>query len=414
MMSEGRFEAAIPIYRELIRAVPGEPGLVLNLALAQHMAGHDAEAIPNFEAVLKVKPDLPGAVISLAEAFLDTGRYDRAAEQFRKLTSLAPGDSRAWYGLGMSYQAIARGAFDRLQKAAPQSPYAAVLIADARAQQRQYESALSLYRDTQPQLPNLHGIHTALAGIYRNTGHADRAAEEDAKEQALPAADCAAHPAECQFLAGKDLQAATLPRTATPSPEALFWQAKAANELAYQAFFQLGQLPPSVELHQLRAEIARNQGQHLESAKEWRAALDLDPQNPRAKQELAFSLFLAKDYRAALDAIKDLPRSPELNFAAGDSLLRLEQPEEAVPYLRAALAANPKLTAAKASLGLALARLGKNAEAIPLLEASVAMDEDGALYYQLARAYQATGQQEKARAALAKYQEMLKKRDASR
>ena len=54
-----------------------------------------------------------------------------------------------------------------------------------------------------------------------------------------------------------------------------------------QAFFRLGQLPPSAELHQLRAEIARGQGQHLESAREWREALALMPGNPRLRRELA-------------------------------------------------------------------------------------------------------------------------------
>jgi predicted Zn-dependent protease len=77
--------------------------------------------------------------------------------------------------------------------------------------------------------------------------------------------------------------------------------------------------------------------------------------------------------------------------------------------LQAALAADPKLTAANASLGLALGRLGKNAEAVPRLERSLDLDEDGSLHYQLARAYQAVGNPEKARAAMTKYQEILKR-----
>ena len=162
-----------------------------------------------------------------------------------------------------------------------------------------------------------------------------------------------------------------------------------------QAFFRLGQLPPSAELHQLRAEIARGQGQHLESVREWRAALALMPGNPRLRRELAVSLFMAQDYQAALAEAESLlktdPKSPELNFIAGDSLLRLEEPEKAVPYLKAALAADPKLLAADASLGLALSRLGKHAEAVPHLEKALELDEDGSLYYQLGRAYQADG-----------------------
>src|SRR5207237_1279809 len=144
-------------------------------------------------------------------------------------------------------------------------------------------------------------------------------------------------------------------------------QAKAANELALQAFFRLGQLPESVEQHRLKAEIARGQGRHMESLQEWRSALALAPRNPRLEREIALSLFMAADYKSALDdatrLLKTEPRSAELNFVAGDCLVRLEQAEPALPYLRAALAADPTLLAADASLGLALSRLGKAAEA---------------------------------------------------
>jgi predicted Zn-dependent protease len=447
MMAAGRFEEAIPIYKLLLQAVPGNPGLLFDLALAQHMAGHDREAIPNLEAVVKAQPNLAPALTALgaarlatnqpqpaiaplekavaitpkdpnargllADALMAVNRSSEAAAQYRTLTEASPDDPRAWYGLGMSYQGIATGAFDRLQKADPTSPYVSALVAETRVQRRQYSSAFFFYNEALKQLPRLHGVHAALAEVYRKTGHPDWAAAEDAKERTLPAPDCKAHQSECQFIGGHDLEAATPGKAEKLTPETLYWQAKAANELAMQAFFRLGQLPPSVEAHQLRAEIARGQNQHLESVKEWRAALELSPGNPRLEHELAVSLFMAQDYRAALDQatalLKSDPRSPELNFVAGDSLVRLEQPEKAIPYLRAALAADPKLLAADASLGLALSRLGKNAEAVPHLEKSLDLDDDGSLHYQLARAYQAAGDREKARTAMAQYQEILKK-----
>jgi tetratricopeptide (TPR) repeat protein len=416
------------------------------------MSGRDREAIPNLESVLKVQSGLQPALIALGAARLATNqpqlaiaplqraaaadpqnqdalgmlasaltelkRFEQAAEVYRKLTELAPDDSRAWYGLGTTYEAIATSAFERLEKADPQSPYVTVLVADTKAQRRQFRSADFFYSEALKQLPGIHGIHAALADLYRKTGNPDLAADEDAKEQALPPADCTAHPLECQFVGGHDVQALTLNKSsklqaALPSPEALFWQTKAANELALQAFFRLGQLPPSVELHQLRADMARDQKQPLEAVKEWRAALALSPGNPRVIQELAVSLFLAQEYRAAIDEARPLlksnPKSPELNFVTGDSFLRLEEPETAVPYLRAALAANPKLLAADASLGLALSRLGQQKEAIPYLEKALGLDDDGSLHYQLARAYQAEGAAEKARSAMAQYQEILKR-----
>ena len=447
LMAEGRFKEAIPLYKQLVAALPGNPGLLLNLGMAEHMAGDERAAIPIFESVLKTQPKLLPALLSLgaarlalrepalavaplqkavdadpanpdargmlADALNGAGQFDAAAAQYRKLTDLAPNDPRVWYGLGMAYQSMATDAFERLQKLNGKSPFVAALIADTRVQRHQYRSAFYFFSEAQKQLPSTHGIHAALAEVYRKTGHSDWAAAEDAKETALPPADCAAHNGECQFLAGHDLQAATLPRAAAPSAEALYWRAKAANELSLQALVRLGQLPPSMELHQLRAEIARDQNQHLESAKEWRAALELAPGNPRLQQELAVSYFLAADYRTAIAETEKVlpsnPRSPELNFTLGDSWLRLEDPEKAVPYLRAALAADPKMRAADASLGLSLSRLGKFAEAVPHLERAQELDDDGSLHYQLARAYQAAGNAAKAQAAMAQYQELQKR-----
>jgi len=445
LMAAGRFEQAIPIYERMVKALPGNSGLLLNLGLAEHMAGHEREAIPHLEAVLKAQPNQIPALITLAQArlalnepnlaiaplekvaaaqpknreargmlaaaLLDAGRFEEAATRYREVCDDAPDDARAWYGLGMSYQALAGSVFDKLQKIDPTSPYVSALVADTRVQRRQYRSAFFFYNEALKKLPNLHGVHTAIAAVYRKTGHPEWAASEEAKEAALPPPDCRLHSSECEFVAGHDLALVKTPRTAATA-DTLFWQAKAANELALQAFFRLGQLPPSVELHQLKAEIARGQGQYLESAQEWRAALELSPGNPRLEHELAVSLFMGADYRAALELATQLlkadPHSPDLNFMAGDSLLRLEEPERALPYLGAALKEDPKLTAADASLGLALARLGKNTEAVPHLERALELDDDGSLHYQLARAYQASGAAEKARTTMAQYQEILK------
>src|SRR5581483_5305153 len=229
------------------------------------------------------------------------------------------------------------------------------------------------------------------------------------------APDCKTHAAECEFIGGHDLQLLETPASAAPSLESLYWRSRAANELALQAFFRLGELPPSLQMHELKAQIARDQNQHLESVKEWRAALELAPGDPHLHEELAASLFLAADYRAAIAEAEKLiaagAKSPELYFAAGDSHLRVEEPEKAIPYLQKALALDPKMLPAHASLGLALSRTGKNAEAIPHLEKALDLDDDGSLHYQFARALQASGQAERARTVMAQYQDMKKKNE---
>jgi tetratricopeptide (TPR) repeat protein len=420
LMTAGRFAEAVPIYEELIRAVPGNPGLILNLGLAEHMAGQNRKSIPHFEAVLKADPrnlparlslgaahlelgepalavaPLQGVVAAdpsntdargmLGQALLSLGRGKEAATHFRKLTELTPDDPKAWYGLGKSYESVSTAAFEQLRKSAPESCWMLALLADSRVPRRQYRSAFYLYRQALERNPAMGGVHTAIAEVYRKTGHADWADAEQASEPAKPSA-----------------------------VNPLYRESKENNQLALEAFSHISALPESVEYHQLRAETMSAQGQHLDAVKEWRAALALRPGNPNFEREAAVELYLGADYGSAAPLFLQFrPMTPDLNYMEGDSLLHLEEPEQAVPYLEAALRANPKMTAAHASLGLAYARVGQSAKAVPHLEAAANIDEDGSLSYQLSRAYQAVGQPERAKQALARYQEILKKAEAQK
>lgn len=141
LMAAGRFEEAIPIYKDLVQALPNNPGPILNLGLALHMAGHEREAVSQFQAVLKIEPaNLPArlflgaaylglkmpakaieplktvvrdqpdnrqARLFLGEALLSLEHFQEAAEQFDRLSKLDPGNPRAWNGLGLSLEALA-------------------------------------------------------------------------------------------------------------------------------------------------------------------------------------------------------------------------------------------------------------------------------------------------------------------
>ncbi len=444
LMAAGRFEEAIPIYQHLVEAVPGNPGLILNLGLAEEMGGHPKEAVPHFEAVLKLQPESVPALTSLAMAqlqlerpraavpvlqklvqvqpenrnargmlagaYLSLNRTPEAAEQYRKLTSADAADPKGWYGLGKAYEAMATDTFSKLSKDEPQSPYVSALLADTRLQRRQYRSAFFFYREAQSKLPDLPGIHAGLAKVYQDTGHADWAAAEKRLER--PASDCKAQSPECRFLNG-DLIGATKESTAAASPANLFWATRAYNQLAIEAFDRLGKLPDSVEIHALKAQILHGHGQDAEAAAEWRAALALAPGNARLENELATALFLAHKYDEVMPLIQKLlarqSDAPDLNFMMGESLWRTQQPEKAVPYLTAALKAEPNLLPAHAALGMVDALLNKNTEAVPHLEKAVSLDDDGSLHYSLARAYQAAGNAEQAKKTMQEYQQIRQK-----
>lgn len=435
-LAAGRFGDAARIYQSLVDTLPGNTGLQLNLGLALHMAGDHARAIPHLEKVLQAQPGALPALLSLgtawlqmnqparavdplskavaqqpanvdargmlANALLALNRAAEAAPHFRRLSTLTPHDPRAWSGLGKCYELLAGKTFETMDKASAEW---LSLIAETRLIRGQNRAAFYFYRQALEKKPGMRGLHAALASVYRAAGNGDWAATEEAKEKTQPRANCVTEKAECDFAAGRYLEAA--------AGKSAYWSVRAYNELATRAFAQLGKLPPSVDLYMLKAEIASQRGQMVEAAKEYGAALRLAPGDPRLEREYAAALYFARDYEKALpllekEMLRD-PRNAEVYFFIGDSHLRQEKPEEAITPLRAAVAYDAKLLPAQAALGQALSRTGKPVEAIPYLEAALPIDEDGSLQYQLSRAYQASGDSGKARAALAKYQEIQRK-----
>jgi predicted Zn-dependent protease len=441
LMAEGKFLQAVSLYRELNRAVPNNPGLMLNLGMALHMAGKKREAIPELEAAVKFDPGLAPAWLFLGAAHLQLGettaavkalkvvldlqpdhrearqmlagallsldRVEEAVEQHERLTALDPGSQQAWYGLGRSYEALSGRAFDELQKTAPPSSYSLALLAETRLREQQFSSAFYLYRRALEEKPTLRGLHKAVAEIYRQTGHPDWADSEENKELQLPSPDCRTQTLECRFRArhyNELIAAAKAAKTA----DSFYWRSRAYNELALDAFTRLGQLPPSAELHELKARIYNSQKRYSEAAGEWREAQKLSTADAQIQKQLAISLKLSQDYGAALPLLQGLlqqqPASAELNYLVGDTLLDQQRVEEALPLLKRAVSRDPKFLAAHKSLARADLAAGKASEAIPHLKAALPTDDDGSLHYQLAQAYQASGQPELAKKILVDYQ----------
>ncbi len=447
LMSQGRFDEAVAVYQQMVKELPGNPGLLLNLGLAEEMGGHPDRAIPHFEAVLKSDPasipaltslamarlqmNQPAAAIPplkklvtldsknpnargmLASAQLSLDQFADAAVQYRQLTTLAPSDPKAWYGLGKSYESLAAQSFERLSKVDNQSGYLALLLADARLQQHQFRSAFFFYREAEKKTPDLPGLPSGLAQVYRNTGHTDWAATEEEREAALDRSACKFPTSPgCLFTQGKFLAVAG---ASGADARTIFWKTRAYNALTIQAFDQLNHLPESVEQHAVKAQILHDHRQELDASREWKAALALSPgqDDGRLEAQLATSLFQARDYESAIPALQKLlkqdPQAPDLNFMLGESLWRTQKAEQGLPYLQSALKTSPNMLPAHAALGLALASLGRNAEAIPHLESAASLDDDGSLHYSLARAYQSEGQTDKAKLNLDQYKSIQQK-----
>jgi tetratricopeptide (TPR) repeat protein len=449
LMGQGRFAEAIPLYEALVKAIPGNPGLLLNLGMAQHMAGQDAaavlqfgrvlqgapdtypalamggaaylrlgrvrEAIPLLERAQRIRPGEATVVEALGSAYLQAGQTVRAAGVLEQWAAADRDNAKAWYLLGRTYEDLAKRSFAEVEKGGTGSAWWFALVAESRTRMNQRSSAFYFWRQALAKNPKLRGAHAAIAEIYRMEGKKDWAAQAAGAEIALGIPDCGGQTAECLFAAGRWREAADSGATAS-TVEGHYWRTKALNMMAGEAFDQLVRLGPSLYRHQFQGELYREAGKHAEALAEWEAALRLRPGDPLLERERALTVYASRNYAAAEPLLTQLAArggDAEITYFLGDTLLQLQKVDAAIARLETAVRLAPKLLPARATLGRAYLQSGRAPQAVPHLKAALSLDEDGSLHFQLMRAYQTTGQAELAKATMTKYQELQKANEAA-
>ncbi len=434
-MKSRQFETAERIYLDLVRHFPDEPGLALNLALAQYSSGKFEAALQQFHRFLESHPDhgpawlLVGvaqqkldrpakavqalrraveldpanrtARLELADALLRSGRPASAATEFLALVGIERSNPKAWLGLGLSYTEMSRSSAETLERKAPGSSYHQLLLAHSAQARGRYRAAFRHYRLALAADPGAPGAHVAVAEIYREVGRADWADAELAK---MPhKGPCENRKLECWFEAG-EIEAILSASESESAPEFLYWRARALGEKAREAHRELLSLPPSAAAFRLLASIEELGGRASDAADAWRKAVELEPADPALRRKLLGSLNAAglfeESIREARELLRRRPRSAAGHFYSGDALLELGRYDEAIPALEAAVRLDAAADRMRVSLATAYLSAGRGADAIPHLEAALRAGEDERLLFQLSRAYQLAGRPEQARAAL--------------
>ena len=406
-------------------------------------------AVREYQKALDIDPHQSGLHTLIGEAWLHQGNLENAETAFREELQL---DSRyELAALGIANVHLAREhplealvAVDRVWKDSPEflevHPEFPSLVIGPRIAQ----ASISRLGDA-PEGPAKHYL---LAALYASSDQSNRSDEEakifqryaNTRQRAESRAQagresCKLHAysqciawlknnqlASAHLLLGKayftlqqyEKAAAALALVhldKNANSEASYWMERSYQALAGAAYSQLEVwFPDSWRTHQMRAESFALRHQRDDAIKEYETALRLNPEEAELHEALG-EFYL--DNRSDQDAQRELERAAALDPSRTKTLYLLgrlyvlgDENEKAVPFLRRALQLQPNLNEANELLGTAYVRLRKFEEAIPNLRRAATLDHYGNIHYQLYQAYRKLGQEDLAKEALARSQEI--------
>lgn len=262
-MTEGRFAEAATLWMGLVRAQPGNVGLRLNLGLALHGAGRWAEAAAQLERVLAERPGTGGAPLVLGRCYNRLNQPLKALPLLEGVVRSEPLNEDAQFELATAYGGAGRHgqAIDLLQPLAGRDP----------SNPRMWHGLLMNYLALErPEGAPAHGFE------------APAAAREDCED-----------PSPACHLAHGEYWQIVQAMAKRDGPEAAWWRKRALDALIERALKELVEIP-SPDTFELLAEVYDAQGRWAEAAGQWRAALDLSPDDERLKKALERSVARAR------------------------------------------------------------------------------------------------------------------------
>lgn len=407
--------------QEVLKENPrSSDGLILSgrMALARR---NGKDAVQAFRTVLHDQPELATVHFLLGQAYLLTGENNLAKESFERAVALYPGQVDARRSLaalesqsGRHQQARARlndllrqrpddlAALDmlmmvdlvtkswveaertlnRLRAVSKESVIAIMAEGQLRQAQGQLDKASAVYERATALAPNDPEPLLSLVKLDVAQGHADRARTRlDALLAARPdhlyghgllgeVLALSGHPreADAQFREASRVN----PKWITPwLGWGGLWLAQKQPDQAIQVIQTgLKANPDSEELHMLLASAYSTQGQIDNAITAYDGALQLNPRNVLAANNLAVLLVdykgdppnLQKAFALSRDFEKDVPH-PLFLDTLGWVRFKMGQQEEALRLMKDAVAKSPEVPTLNYHLGMAYHQSGKTAEA---------------------------------------------------
>ena len=306
-----------------------------------------------------------------------------------------------------------------LSERLPKNPESWAHMGLLEARQEHYKEAVSFYRKALELNPGTPGLRMNLALALFKGGELKEALQEFAVLETA----ASANPAELQRLriligmthyglgqyseAIAPLQAAAeADKSSLPLRLALahscLWVKK--TQCVMDVYHQILELnAESAEADMLAAEALDEMKDTQGAITMMRAAVKVNPQEPNVHFALGYLLWTQKQYAESESEFRaELASDPQHVQAMAylaDGMIKTQRAEEAVPWLRKAVALNPENGFAHLNLGILAMDSGRNDEALKELQAAEKLTpEDVNVHWRLGKLYRALGRKDDAKA----------------
>lgn len=178
LQQRGRHAAAVVEFRAAVRLDPtfGPARLLAGTSLLA--LGQVSAALLQLKRAVALMPAEPAAHLQLADACERAGDYLCLADEYRTLTTLAPGNAEYAYRLGKAYLRLSQWAHVSIQAVDPRAARLSQALGREYLEQQRPNLAEREFQRALQRDPSMVEVRLALARIYLGEGRFDDAARE--------------------------------------------------------------------------------------------------------------------------------------------------------------------------------------------------------------------------------------------
>lgn len=327
---------ALAAANDAIAAIPDKPEILDALGRTQQLAGDSNQALVTFAKLAALQPASPLPQLRIAEIHLASKNKDEAAKSLKKALEIKPDLLEAQRGLILlaidaKKPAEALGIARDIQKQRPKEATGFAVEGDIHGAAREWNEAVTSYRSA--------------------------------------------------------LKLAAAPELAAKLYSALLASGNAAEAEKMAAGWHR-EHPKDVVLHMHQGDIANSRKEYAQAAQRYRAALDIQPNNPLALNNLAWVSGQLKSPKAleyAEKANQLAPNQPAFMDTLAVLLADKGESAKAIELLRKALTIAPQASAVQLNLARVLIGAGKKDEARKELDALAKLGDKFADQAEVAR-----------------------------